>query len=236
MFQEMNRNRSSFHNVPFPGVVNIVWAVLIGLALLLGTAGNAAAFSLDVKNLQYTDPDRSINYDFSQVGTDSQPPQPNTIHIPDSFVFPKHASDLSFLIGYLPGMGAMTLVHNADRQAGVLTATDGGAVLTGSSVPPPPLPQNSWIYDVTFRNFTGMTEAGREYAFVVGMSALPGLTIQGPEPRYLGVWNSAGRLELTPQMYDAAIGSATWSGAAIVLEGLTPASTTIRAAYGKQRQ
>lgn len=228
MFQKIQTDRSSTRT-PLPPVIGkLVLTLFIGIFLLLGTAGTTGAFSVDVKNLQYTDPDRSINFDFSQVVTGSQPPPPNTIHIPDSFVFPKHASDLSFLIGYLPGMGTMTLVHNADMQAGVLTATDGGAVLTGSSVPPEPLPQNSWIYDVTFRNFAGMTEAGREYAFVVGMSVLPGLTIQGPEPRYLGVWNSAGRLELTPQIYDAASGSATWSGTAVVIDGLTPAATTIQ--------
>jgi hypothetical protein len=225
MFQKIKTDRPSARTPFLRGFGKLALTLFIGLALLLGAAGSAGAFSVDVKNLIYSDPDREINYNFSSIGDADQLP-PNTIRIPDNFVSRKHEVDLFFMFGHLNGLGTASVAHNLDRQVAVIEAADGGVVLHGaSSSLQPPEPSSSWTYDVTLKNFVGITLTGQDYIFIVGTTAPMN---PGPQPRFRGVWNSAGRLELTPQIYDAGSGTVSWTGTQAVFEGLTPANTTIQ--------
>lgn len=98
------------------------------LILFGGAITTAGAFSVDVDNLQYTDGDRNINYDFS-TGTYGDPVPPNTIGLPEAAIIQKNAADLGFAFGVVPDVGSATLTAPTG-VATLATLTEGAAVLT----------------------------------------------------------------------------------------------------------
>lgn len=189
-------------------------------AFMVGAAGQARAFSVDVKNLFYSDasPRAINNYNFSSgsmVG-------PNTIGIPESFVT-KFGTDQAFMFGNIPEAGAATVTLNTTAQVATISATEGAVVLQGSSSGPPPAPVNSWTYSMKLQNFAGITDSAKEYRFEIGMASP---MAAGPQPRFRGVW-SAGVLMLGAAIYDEGEGTTLWSGTPVEFNDLTPTATAL---------
>lgn len=206
-----------------------VAAVLILVLFLLGGAATiASAFSVDVKNLYYYDPSgpREINYDFSDgtAGTGSPIPV-NNILLPIGAILQKNANDTAFLFGNIPDMGVSTVTLNKTLQiATIQPSTDrGGALLQGTGTPP--APADSWTYALKLQNFSGITDSAKEYRFEIGAAAP---SAAGPQPRFRGVWNASGRLELSAAIFDDdGEGTTLWSGTSVAFTGLTPSATTL---------
>jgi hypothetical protein len=150
-------------------------AVILILTILLigGAMTEAGAFSVDVKNLYYYNPSpRGINnYDFS-AGSVGGPIPSNNIGIPDSFVT-KFGTDSGFRFGNIPVMGTTTVTLNTTAQVGTVTTTQGGAALQGASAGQPPPPATSWTYALALQNFSGVTDAAKEYKFEIGTAVPP---------------------------------------------------------------
>ena len=195
----------------------------------------AGAFSVDVKNLYYSDPSgpREINYDFSAgtVGDGTTLPV-NSIGIPGTNppILQKNAADIAFMFGNIPIMGTTSVTLNTTSQICTIATAQGGAILSGASAAPPatqpPDPATSWTYALKFQNFSGMTDPAKTYRFEIGASAP---AAAGPQPRFWGVWNTSGRLELSTAIFDeAGMGTTIWSGTTpVVFTGLTPTATAI---------
>lgn len=206
--------------------------ILILTILLLGGAmTGAGAFSVDVKNLYYYDPSgpREINYDFSAEGDMPPSPPTNTIRIPTTNppILQKHTADLFFMFGNIPDMGAATVTLNTTSQVCTIATTQGGAVLQGaSSTQTPPAPATSWTYSLKLQNFSGITDPAKDYRFEIGTS-FP--MDAGPQPRFRGIWNASGRLELSTAIFDeTGMGTTLWSGTTpVVFNGLTPTATAL---------
>ncbi|MCE5263773.1 MAG: carboxypeptidase regulatory-like domain-containing protein [Deltaproteobacteria bacterium] len=187
-----------------------------------------SAFSVDVKHLYYYDPSgpREINYDFSDgtAGTGSPIPV-NNILLPAGAILQKNENDVAFIFGNIPDMGVSTVTLNPTSQIATVqpSADRGGALLQGTGTPP--LPADSWTYALKLQNFSGITDSAKEYRFEIGAAA-PGAA--GPQPRFRGVWNAAGRLELSAAIFDdEGEGTTLWSGTPTVFTGLTPSATTL---------
>ncbi|MDI9570676.1 MAG: hypothetical protein QM278_08135 [Pseudomonadota bacterium] len=207
--------------------------IVIGLIFSILSAGwitQAAAFSVDVKHLYYYDPSgpREIDYDFSAAG--AAPPQtpPNNIEIPmtNPPILRKHAADRAFRFGNIPEVGAATVTLEATEQVGRITTTGGGAILQGASSGPPPQAATSWTFSLKLQNFVGIADPTKSYRFEIGAAAPHNA---GPQPRFRGVWNASGRLELSTAIHDdAGQGTTLWSGTnPVVFTGLTPTTTVL---------
>jgi hypothetical protein len=184
----------------------------------------AGAFSVDVKNLYYSDssPRAINNYNFSAGSVVN-----NNIQIPDSFVT-KYGTDAAFMFGNLPEMGATTVTLNSG--VATVATTQGGAALHGGSNGPPPTPVTSWTYSLALQNFVDVTNAAKEYKFEIGTGAP---TDAGPQPKIRGMWSASGTLLLLEaRIFDDAGGGTTlWSGdvkdAFAGLTATAPTGTTL---------
>lgn len=170
--------------------------LLLGLLFLVGAAVPASAFSVDVDRIYYSDPDRTIDYDFT-AGTTGDLFSPNTILLPESAIVTRHTSDEGFLFMVPPDLGTATVTLNTGGGVGTIqTSTEGGAILTGGSSEFPPPPSDSWTWDVTLKNFGGITEDESDYQFYVGTTSptdpplrrpawnLSNLSLPDPNPSY----------------------------------------------------
>jgi hypothetical protein len=189
----------------------------------------AGAFSVDVKNIYYSDPfgPRTVNnYNFSAGNLSA-----NTISIPDTFVTKASPeAGLTYTFGPYPAGTetndiAVTLDTN-NQKATLSTATDGGCIINTSS-PSTGNAGNEWHYAVQLRNFTGITDPLKEYGTEIGF----GSQTDGPLPGLTARWTTPGTssrdLILQAEIYDnTGTGHSDWSSQ-VILSGLVPADTQI---------
>jgi len=198
--------------------------------LMGGMASLAGAFSVDVDNLTYTDTSgpREINYDFSSGDYGIEPIPANTIGLPAEAILQKNAVDLGFAFGVVPEVGSATLSapSNSVGVATFATSAEGAAILWGSSSATPPSPSNSWTFSLSFKNFSGVTDAARRYRFEIG-AAVPPPANAGFQPRFGGEWDSSGNLSLQAAVEDDDTGAILFKSEVVALSGLPPTATSI---------
>jgi len=202
-------------------------------AMLLGAVGNLHAFSVDVSRVTYSDPSRSIDYDFS-VGTPgpagdgtTTPIVPvNNILLPNTNppVVAKDVADWYFMYGNLPQVGVATVSLNKTAKIATVTTTGGAVVLQGSSQGPPPAAGTTWTYAIGLKNFSGINDATKEYVFEVGFATPVGGVVQ---PQIRAFWTASGNLKLEAVIFDEANDADLWRSGKVDLTGLTTPANSL---------
>ena len=206
--------------------------LIICASLILGTAGDLRAFSVDVKNIYYYDqldamsPSRIVDYNFSE-GTNPS----NMIVIPDSFVTKKQAdTGLSYVfMPYPDPTNDITIALDATNQKATFTGTKGGAVLYTSSgnTPALPNPQSAtpgWTWAVKLTNFSGITDPNKGYQTQIGIFTPTG---NDRHPEFTAIWRTGGVLEIGAAYYDnTGMGSYVWQSTPVSFTGSGACAST----------
>jgi len=151
-----------------PGALFLV----LGLCLFFGTAGAAGAFSVDVKNLHYSDDSgRSIMYDYSAGSVGSVPPNAILLNGSAQITPGSGESGNSYFWGQAPGLPAATVTLGAGKATvSPVNAATGGVVVLFSE---PPVPAATgpaaWFYALNLSNFNVDMTTPKVYEFDIGL-------------------------------------------------------------------
>ncbi|MBU1744006.1 MAG: hypothetical protein KJ649_03795, partial [Proteobacteria bacterium] len=217
-------------------------AVVTLTALLIGgTVTVASAFSVDVKNLHYSDDSgRSIMYDFSAgtVGT----VLPNAILLDGSaeITRPSDETGTNYLWGQAPELPAISVTLPTAGNKAVISPVDavngGVAVLFASGpsavFPPQTLPTN-WFYSLELGNFNVDMTAQKTYEFDIGLGRDEAsgpynnatLNVVWVKGYYNGVMYPDNTLIIQARVQNGE--TEFWASTPIVRTGLDPAATTL---------
>jgi hypothetical protein len=202
-------------------------ALLIG-----GAATDAAAFSVDLKKLEYTDYSspttarKVVDYNFSggTIGTTAA----NTIDLPAGAVpiRPPDEGSLQYTFGPYPDPSnaiSMALDMGASK-ATLTTATEGGCIINTVGTPAPPVPQ--WTYAAKLNNFSDMTDTTKSYIASIGLGSMVG----GPAPEFTAAWlpGPGGRsLVLNAEIYNKTLRTTVWGPFQAPVGGFNPVTDSI---------
>ena len=206
-------------------------AVLTSL-LLGGALTGAAAMSVDVKNLSYSDDSgRSIGYDFSG-GTLAG----NAIQLPAGSVTPGNGeAGTSYLWGQASGLPPVTVtLDTANKKATLSPATagaEGVAVLFPGGTVPAATGTTTWFHTLNLANFNIDLTTQKAYKFNIGLgrptqgyneASVSVVWVKGP---YNGATYNENTLIVQARVANG--DNLLWSSSPIVRSGLDPTATTV---------
>jgi len=215
-----------------PGALFLV----LGLCLFFGTAGAAGAFSVDVKNLHYSDDSgRSIMYDYSAGSVGSVPPNAILLNGSAQITPGSGESGNSYFWGQAPGLPAATVTLGAGKATvSPVNAATGGVVVLFSE---PPVPAATgpaaWFYALNLSNFNVDMTTPKVYEFDIGLgrdeSAGPynnaTIHIIWVKGTYNGNVYPDATLIIQARIKNG--DTDLWASAPVVRTGLDPAATTL---------
>jgi hypothetical protein len=209
---------------------------LLGSFLLGGALSGAAAFSVDVRNLHYSDNSgRSVMYDFS---ASPAPVTNNAIQLPEAAVA-RGASETgtTYFWGQVSGMPAVAVTPDTNGLKATVgpTGAEGVAALyAGGGFMPTPTPPTSWFYSLELSNFNVDLSAQKAYEFDIGLGNDEGavgpynnafIEVNWVKGFYNGTLYTSNTLIIQARVENG--DNDYWESAPIVRTGLDPATTTL---------